>query len=326
MRKKMILYNIKTFTTRIHVISVGLFLLALILIAAGCSPVSTVKKTSKKITNIFNFSDENLKQKVGLAFFKNKTLITGLNFEKIFPDNLAETIKEECHAILLVKPGATGRPDLLGELPRQASGRVDNLALAKAGRQLGYNAIVTGALIDIRTKNKERGFLWFKKGASFIQVTMLVEVYDTETGAKLLDESYMGEIKVDISEAAPLMAGYKIDRPAMKEALLQVAKSMGEKICASVSSQPWKGYIISIKGDKVAISSGSDAGLKVGQILGVYDSLKIIEGANSQRFFIPGLKTGEVKITAVYPDRAEAVAASDNAIRTGSTVKLQKKS
>jgi len=322
----MILYNIKTFTTRIRVISMGLCLLAVIPLTVGCSPFSTVKKTTKKITNVFNFSDENLKQKVGLALFENKTPITGLNFEEIFPDNLAETIKEECPAILLVKPGDAGCPDFLVELPRQASGRVDNLALAKTGKQLGYNAIVTGALIDIRTNNEESGFLWFKDTDSFIQVEIMVEVYDTETGAKLLDESYMDGIEVETSETEPSMAEHTSDILAINEALLQVANIVGEKICESVSSQPWKGYIISIDGDKVALSSGSEAGLEVGQILEVYDSLKIIEGANSRRFFIPGLKTGEIKITAVHPDRAEAVSASGDVIWTGSTVKLKEKS
>lgn len=325
----MIVYNTKAFTARILVIAIGLCWLAIVPLTAGCSPFSTIKKTTltikkttKRITNVFDFSNENLKKKVGLALFENKTLISGLNFEETFPDNLATAINEACPDVLLVKPGEAERRDRLVELPRQASGRVDTLALAKAGRQLGYNAIVTGALIDLKTNTKKSGILLFKDTHYFIQVKIMVEVYDTETGAKLLDESYLDKIEVETTESEP-GAEYTFDIPAINEALLNLANIMGEKICESVSRQPWQGYIVAINGDEVAISSGSEAGLNVGQILEVYDSLKIIEGANNQRFFIPGLKTGEIKITAVDPDRAKAVAVSGNVIWAGSTVKLK---
>ena len=64
-------------------------------------------------------------------------------------------------------------------------------------------------------------------------------------------------------------------------------------------------------------------GLKPGDILDVYYSGKTIEGAEGRLFFIPGLKTGEIKITTVHPDRAEAVLFSGNAIQAGSSVKRQ---
>lgn len=312
------------FTSRILVFLIGLYLLVFIPLIAGCSPFPTIKKTTKKITHIFNFSDKKLKKKVGIALFENQSLITGLNFAETFPDNLAEAIKETCPAILLVKPGDAGCPDLLVELPREVSGRLDNLALAKTGRRLGYDAIVTGALMDIKTNSKKHGILWFKDTDYILQLKIMVEVYDTETGAKLLDESYTDEIKIDMSESEPIMGKYRYDPSAINDAILHVAKIIGRKICESLNSQPWKGYVISIKGNKVAVSAGSKAGLEVGQILEVYDSVKTIEGANSRKFFIPGLKTGEIKITAVYPDRADAISVSGKVVWTGSTVKLKK--
>ena len=123
----MIVYNTKAFTARILVIAIGLCWLAIVPLTAGCSPFSTIKKTTltikkttKRITNVFDFSNENLKKKVGLALFENKTLISGLNFEETFPDNLATAINEACPDVLLVKPGEAERKASLKISPKAA--------------------------------------------------------------------------------------------------------------------------------------------------------------------------------------------------------------
>jgi len=64
-------------------------------------------------------------------------------------------------------------------------------------------------------------------------------------------------------------------------------------------------------------------GIKSGNIFEVYDSNGVFKGAKGQKFFIPGLKTGEIKITAVYPDSAEAVRFSGQNIQPGSSIGLK---
>lgn len=307
------------FTARICVIFA-----VLIPLIAGCSSFSTLKKTTKKIVRDIKTPDGNLKKKVGIALFENRTFYVGKNLEEIFQNNLVKTIKQECPDIFLLKPGDAQCPDFLIELPGQAAGRLDNLALAKAGKRLGLSAIVTGALTDIRENEEKSGILWFKDTHNFVQVQIMVEVYDTETGAKLLDESYLHEIEIDKSEFESIGAKKKIVMPAITDAIKRIAVTMGEKICDVVSIQSWKGYVVSVAKDKIIISSGRRAGILRGDVFEIYNNNNIIEGAGGRQFFKYGNKTGEIKITNVYPERAEAVSVSCKDINVGNSVKTKK--
>lgn len=303
------------------VLLIGLFFASL---TAGCSSVSTLKKKTLDIAGDLKIKNKNFINRAGIAVFENKTTFTGGEVEDNFQIHLVNTLKEECPEMLLLLPDDPEYPEDLIELPRMPSGQVDNLALAKIGRQLGLNAIVTGSFIDIRTDEDERGFWWFKESELFTQVQIGVEVYDVETGAKLLDESFLHEIEMGSTEDDMAKPGREVDLALVNKAVIQIAAEMGDRICKAVEEQTWIGYVISIDGNKIMLSSGEKAGLKSGDILEVHESENIIKGTQGQVFFLPGLKTGEIQITAVYPERSEAVSVSGNEVKAGSSVRPKK--
>lgn len=321
MRAKMTLYHLKNCIDRSYlvvVLFIGLFFAALM---PGCSSVSTLKKKTLDITAGLKIKNQDFIKKAGIAVFENRTTFTKGDFEDNFQIHLVNTLKEECPEMLLLLPDDPEYPEDLIELPKMPSGQMDNLTLAKTGRQLGLNAIITGSFIDIRTDETERGFWWFKELELFTQVQIGVEVYDVETGAKLLDESFIREIEMGSTEDEMARPGREADPALVNEAIIQIATEMGNRICEAVEEQAWSGYIISSDGNKIVLSSGEKAGLKSGDILEVHESENIINGAQDQRFFVPGLKTGEIRITDVYPERSEAVSVSGNEIKAGSSVR-----
>jgi len=315
--------KIKAFYVKIHMFAWILFLPFCIPLITGCSTYSNMKKKTKRIVRDYKAPDGDLKKRVAIALFENKTAFSGKGLEESFTKALVEAMKMSCQDILLLKPDDPDYPDCLVNLPRQASGQIDDFYLAKAGRQLGLNAIVTGSFIDIKNHTKKRGILWFKDICNFVQVQVNVEVYDTLTGAKLFDKSYMHEIEIEEEyvEATNLTHGIRTD--IINDALKYIAVDMGDQICYAIVLQPWKGYITSILGEKVVIASGAKVGIKPGDIFEVYDSSGVFKGAKGQKFFIPGLKTGELKITAVYPDSAEAVCFSGQNIQPASSIGLK---
>jgi hypothetical protein len=288
----------------------------------GCSTYSSVKKTTKKIVRDITSVDD-MKKKVAISFFANYTSCTNQNLEELFQKNLAETINRACSDILLIKPGDAGCPDFLTRPLLREPGHLDNLALAKAGQRLGLNAIITGAFIDIKVYKEKHGFLWFKDDKNFLRVLISCEVYDTQTGAKFLDESFTYESEIDGQVFESIKAKKIKDITPLKKALTHIAETMGEKICDTVAALPWKGYVVSTADNRIIISAGRRAGLLRGDILEVYESGKIIQGKDGQRFFLPGLKTGEIKITDVYPDKARAVLVKGDAIKAGSLVSIK---
>ncbi|MBU4420640.1 MAG: hypothetical protein KKH84_06500 [Proteobacteria bacterium] len=311
-------YFLKTFNKIIVVIAIC-FLFSFAALITGCSFLPAIKKIACDIKSPAG----DLKKKVGITLFENRTFFAVNNFEKIFHIKLAESLKETCSDILIIKPGDPEYPDQMAVPPRLASGQIDNLVFAETGRKLGLNAIVTGSLIDISGNKESKGILWFKDTHNFIRFQIAVEVYDTETGAKIFDDSFDDEIEVDEIDLNNLRTDNANEIPALNDALLNAVIPIGEKICDALSIQPWKGYVISSVADKIIISSGKRSGLILGDKLEVYDSGNIFEGKDSQKFFIPGPKIGEIKITALYPDRAEATLISGKSIKVGSTVKIR---
>jgi len=294
---------------------------AFIFLIAGCSAYSIIKQRTGEVVSSIGSPDKNMTKKVGIVLFENKTSIPGKAFEENFENFLLGTINKECSGVRFVKPGDPEYPDYLAELPKQASGQIDNFTIAKTGKLLGLNAIVTGAIVDISGILEEKGILWFKGNREYVQTQVTVSVYDIETGAKVLDESFLHKVPSEDLDFESLGSTIEVNPEALNETFEEIADDMGESICDTLSSLPWRGFLTSIKDDKIIISSGSKAGLKQGDILEVYDSSNIFQGARGQRFFMPGSKTGEVKITVVSADRAEAVVVSGEEITPGSSVR-----
>jgi len=320
----MIFQRRKTCFERNYVILSIFFLLLFLPLIAGCTSYTAIKKKTKKITQTLSGSGGALKKKIGIVLFDNRTSFTDQDFEKVFHAHIVETVKGRCSNMLILKPGDEGYPDIFISLPKKLSGRIDSLALAKTGRLLGLNAIVTGSLTDIRDDEEERGVLWFKDSHRFVQVQAMAEIYDTETGAKLLDKSFMKEIDIKDLDTEVVESKKEVDATLVADAIGRLATDIGKNVCRAVRGQPWKGYIISTSGDKIILSSGEKVGLKPGDILDVYDSGNAIHGVEDDQFFIPGLKTGEIKITVVYPESAEAVIFSGEKIKSGSSVRPKK--
>jgi hypothetical protein len=319
----MIFQHIKLFITRMRPIVLLLFWVVFFPLMTGCSVYKTVKEASTDTIRNISGPDDSLTKKVGLALFESKISMARQANEENFVNYLTKGIKEECSDVLLVQPGDAEYPDYLFELPQKASGQIDNFQLAKAGRNLGLNAIVTGALISISSNQKEKGLLWFKDNHEYVQVQVAIAVYDTETGAKILDESFIHEVEVEELDFEESGKNNEINEMIFKEAFEQIASSMGEAVCDTIKSQPWRGFLTAVNDNEIIISSGERAGLKQGDILEVYDISNIFQGAQGQRFIVPGLKTGEVEITAVSADKAEAVVVSGDPIKPGSSVRLK---
>ncbi len=316
-------YNFKCFGVKIHP-SVGIsFFLVVMFMIAGCSTVHSIEKSAKNMVRDYRAPDSDLKKNIALTPFENKTSFKTEGMGEKILENLAGAITSSCSNILLERPGDPGYPDELSKLPREISGQIDNFNLAKIGRRLGLNAVVTGALINITPDNKQKGILWFKSTHYYVQVQIAVQVYDTETAAKLLDESFVHEVEIDETDLESMQTESGIQASIMDEAFRSIADKMGEKICNAIVSQPWNGFIISVDADRIMINSGEKVGLKTGDLFDVFDNSGIFKGTGGQRFFIPGLKIGEIKVTTVYPETAEAVLVSGHDIRAGFSIRTK---
>ena len=194
--------------------------------------------------------------------------------------------------------------------------------LATIGRQLGLNAIVTGSLDDIGLISETQGLI-LKDTLHSIQILVSVEVYDTETGTKILDENFNRKVEIEELDYDLMRSEEKLILPDLNETVTDLLAEMGERICWAIEEQPWNGFIASFAGGKVMLSAGDMSGLKPGDELEVFDNTRLLKGRDGQQFFVHGKKIGEIRIVAVEPDRSEAEVVSDNGIKAGSSVRVK---
>jgi hypothetical protein len=290
------------------------------LIIEGCSSLSSNNTSSDKLSKLIN----DPAKKVGIALVKNKTSFKDRRYEKVFQDYLIESITDLCSDSLFVKPGDSGYPDFLVNLPLKENGNIDNLGLAGLGKQAGMNAIVTSEIMGITGKEEKRGLIFFKNSHQFIYIQVKVEIYDMQSGVKLMDESYSEEIEIDELELELYKKKEVVSRSEVDDAFLKISEDAGEKICDAVNTNPWQGYITLVTENNILISSGKEIGLVPGAVLEVFTAGELIQGVDGHQFRMPGRKTGEVKLTAVYENSSKAVFYSGSDILEGYSVRLKR--
>ena len=282
----------------------------------------TVTKTTQKIRRNIRFSDDDLQRLTAVVGFENKSDHRFKDFTQLFRKGIPEYLNNECDDVTVPDLGSGENVERLNKLPLLKSGRIDNFTLATIGRELGLNAVVTGSLNDIGLISETQGLI-LKDVLHLIQILVSIEVYDTESGTKILDESFSRKVEIEGLDYDLMQSQEKLILPDLSETLRDLLSEMGERICWAIEDQPWNGFITALAGDKVILSSGNLSGLEPGDELEVFDNTRIIKGRDGQKFFVHGKKVGEIKVVAVDADSAQAVVVSDDGIKSGSSVHVK---
>lgn len=308
---------------RFGLIGLCLFLFAFLL--SGCSSVSTIKKKSRQLTRELPFTGDGLKRTLAIGVVENHTPYKRHAFEKQLKDRLSAALGAECPRILMPPAATDAVAKSMEDLRRQnaGSGRAMNLVLAEAGRKEGLNAVLTAAVVDISATRQDKGILWYKDTYTYLRVQVAVAVYDTETGAKLLDETAEYKTEVDELDTDDALRYEDLVLPSINTAIDTLALEAADRVCERLLELRWNGFVVAREGDRLVLSSGEAVGLKPGMVLEVFDDGSPIQGAQGQQFFLPGQKVGEARVAAVTRWQAEATLVSGEKVAAGHCVKLK---
>jgi hypothetical protein len=300
----------------------------LLLFMVGCSSLaSTVEKTSEKmgyqtqkiVRQISPFKS-NLKRFLAVYRFENKALMAGKSFQPVFQEGIIRRLENECSTIVALPAEKIDQLSRLDTLPRLPSGALDNFALAQMGRQIGLNAIAVGALNNINLTKEIQG-VFSKEAHYFIQVTIRLQVFDTETATKIFDEIFDRQMEIEEMDYTSVQTNQQVSMDWLHDAFEEMITKMANRLCDALFNLSWAGFVVGTEGNLIQLSSGSRVGLKPGLALDVFDSSEIITGVSGQRYIVPGLKIGEIKLKSVFPDRSEAEPVSGHDIPTGAILR-----
>ena len=291
----------------------ALFMTAMMLFVQSCSSTPKNLQSGRSVNN--------LRKQICITRFEDKKRFDDAYLERPFQDRLVDTPLDSCKEPIFIIPGQSEFPMALDPLPKLESGMMDNLTITDIGRQNGFNAVITGAISDIRQSDE---ISWLTGEHSYFQVAVTIDIFGTQTGAKLLDKTYLHEIEVDVAEASESEKESEyFDIIAIEKVIKLIVKDMNADICDTVSDIPWQGFIIATEGDTAVISAGKKVGLKVGNHLRIYKNDQILAGAFGSRYRVPGAVIGELELISVSDDQSNAILVDGTGAVPGNSVSLK---
>jgi len=285
-----------------------------IFLAIGCA-------ATKGIGNDIRDGDKALKKKIAFVPIVNKTGYGDEEFVKSATIQLKTCLKSVYDDLVIID--SQRARNLLEQIPRLASGELNNLALIRVGRALGLNAVVEKTLWEIEHLSDKRGIWGFRKTCKLLKLNMRVKAHDIETGAILFDEVITDEVEVSERDWQNVKDKSGYQNEIGDRLLAKATDGICGRLCESLSREPWKGYVISVSGNTLSLGAGKDVGLAIGDVLEVFEKSEPIESQGGQFYLLSGLKIGELRIIRVYRNRAEATAILGSNLQESSYVKLK---
>jgi hypothetical protein len=302
----------------------GLVLVFLLLwTLAGCSAAKktadTVVETSSDVVDwVLPMGRAGPRQTVALIGVESSLPSVQAGFADHFRQALPGFLKKDCSEAVIDEAEAVKTP------PRLPSGLLDGYALAVLGRPRGVNFFLIGTLVDVRVKDEPKGFWLWKDTRYYIQTVVRLELVDSATGAKILDDTSRIETEIDGIKFEELEQFKNIQFADLTPAITTLFRKGGKLVCTAMHSLPWQGFVVAAERGRITLSAGSRAGLAAGRTLEVFNIGPVFTSKDGQRFLSVGNKVGEATLTTVLEDRAEAAFGGWERLKEGGTVQVKK--
>jgi len=259
-------------------------------------------KGPKKRIAVYRFKD-GVKTNESHAIMKG--LMEALEYE------LQQT---KCFVVLVANEDMS---DSASEIRHGQTGMSTGRHSPQAGKQLGAQMIVAGTLYEvaatgsqgggIKVPGKVTGGVGVGLGMSkkTAKVVIMVKMYDPETRILQHSEKAVGKfskrkLKVTAKYQGVKAGGKLTKETPLGDAALKAIHMAVYIILKKSNEMPWQAVVLKVTGSKVLIRGGTDTGLQVGQVLGVYKPGEKIEDPDTGEVLqVPAQKLGQVKVTQV---------------------------
>jgi curli biogenesis system outer membrane secretion channel CsgG len=185
------------------------------------------------------------------------------------------------------------------------SGAVVEQTAAQAGRLLGAELIVMGAVTEFGAKREEGGvsIKRIKIGAHTLSATVAVDVrlVDANSGEiKWSNTVRKEETKTGLSFAVPDFSfndQKQFDESLIGKATRAAIDEIVQKLTARVGTVPWEALVATTAGDDIFLNQGFESGLQPDMVLSVYrQGEQVTDPATGEVLFSTEEKIGAIKV------------------------------
>ncbi|NVM20555.1 MAG: hypothetical protein HWN68_02105 [Desulfobacterales bacterium] len=289
-------------------------LLAACLLAAGCA-------TTEMIAADIMANGRNLRKKMAFLPTVNDPACGDQHIQTAARTQLKTFLSRRCDRLFILDPGSPYKA--IEKIPRLASGHVDKLTLTKLGRTQGLCAVLEQRIGPIELVTEKHGIWGFRDTCPAARLSLRLRAYEVETASVLFDDTIRRTVVLSEDERDDATKTGQYDNEIINRLLGKAIPEIGKKLCRRMYKESWKGYITDASGNTFTLTAGKDVGLAEGDVLEVFAMGEPIRGHGGHIYLIPGPKMGEIKVTRVQWDRAEAIGIVGSDLEKSNCVKLK---
>ena len=267
------------------------------------------------ITNVF--AKEALKKTVAVFDFKNDSGYSSIsNLGQDFSMQLSDALIKSKKFIVL------NRKDLdvvMAEQDLAASNRFAKSNTAKIGKLVPAQILIKGQITEFEENTSGGGQGLSIHGFSFggnkssAHVAVIIQLVDSTTGEILDSERVEGQAKVggfSIGYSGSFSIGTSsFEKTPLGKAVQMTIDRAVKHISDKLKDLPWKGKVSLIKNNVIYVNSGSNAGLKTGDVFSVYrEGEAIVDPDTGMELGKESEKIADIKITSVQDKFSKATA------------------
>lgn len=253
------------------------------------------------------------KLRIGIASFQNESPVDILGVEGAAADIFEKTFQDTDRFVVVPHQNLDS---IMSEQSFSNYSTAD-ISAAKIGQALGLNAIVMGIVTAYYEHESGEDYFVYSDKRQISKATINYRIVDADSGTQIMADSSVGLYERKGGGVPRPSEKRSYDDSDLRDGALRdsLVKAM-EKILIKLSAREWSGRVASTKGATVYLNAGRKTGLKVGDILLVYDP-----GTAT----VAGKVKGKIEVTGFFgSDASVAAARSGSGIRINDIVKLER--
>ncbi|HPM04439.1 MAG TPA: CsgG/HfaB family protein [Candidatus Cloacimonas sp.] len=244
-------------------------------------------------------SEFHLKKKIAVGRFTNETRLANSFLSE--GSDAPQRLSKAANDLLSAKLASSQRFILIE--------RQDDLALDKEQRisnissyQIPADYLILGSITDFGRKNTGNVGLFdrTKKQTAYAKVSL--RIVDTRSGMVIFGQEGAGEASSETATTLGMGSQANFDETLTAKAIDAAIGSVIQNLVYKLASDPWRSYILEVKGKQMFISGGAKQGVREGDVFFVYQRGKeVINPQTKMPVELPGTKIATLKVVQLIP-------------------------